>query len=207
MVKTGAGRPPFWVIFVAGFVLLSGVVALGWLRGADLYLLRGAQEYTSAPLDVAAGLVSMLGSGEVSGAALVALLAGLILRSRRALAGRILAVFVVTLFVELVVKLILPQEPLPPGVARGEDFAPVVAVSLPYPYPSGHALRAVILFGAVFLLLENRLLRAGILVVLSGLLASRVYLGTHWPTDVVGGVLLGVAGLLWAFGEGRWRLR
>jgi membrane-associated phospholipid phosphatase len=62
-------------------------------------------------------------------------------------------------------------------------------------------IRGVIVLGALCLLSKNRLLRAGIAFALVGLMTSRIYLGTHWASDVVGGALLGVAAVLWAFGK------
>ena len=50
-------------------------------------------------------------------------------------------------------------------------------------YPSGHAIRSVIVFGALLLLSRNRFLRAGLLVVLGGIAASRAYIGVHWSSD------------------------
>ncbi|MFB8021424.1 phosphatase PAP2 family protein [Streptomyces rubiginosohelvolus] len=68
-------------------------------------------------------------------------------------------------------------------------------------FPSGHAMTAVVTCGLLLWLL--RLYGAGpglwgtalavAVVSAIGVAATRVYLGVHWLTDVVGGALLGVA--------------
>ena len=60
-------------------------------------------------------------------------------------------------------------------------------------YPSGHAL--IVSIGAAFCLASfRRRILAGLLTFEAGIVCySRVYLGVHYPLDVAGGVLLGIA--------------
>ena len=102
------------------------------------------------------GLVtSVVGGVEFIAVAAVALAAGLFFTGRRRLASRLLAVFVVTALIEIVFKMVVPQAPVPGDALRGPDPS-LLDISTPYPYPSGHMLRSVLLLGAVYLLWPNK---------------------------------------------------
>lgn len=180
-------------------MLLSAVAGVGSLYVLDLFVMRSVQSLSSELLDLVAKFLSAVGSWELSGALLLALLVGLYGSGRRQLAGRLLIVFLVTGLLEYLLKQFLPVPPMPSDTVRAEDFVPIATADYSYPYPSGHALRSTILLGTVYLLSSNSFLRAGIALLLLALLASRVYLGVHWTSDVAGGALLGAAAVLWAF--------
>jgi membrane-associated phospholipid phosphatase len=199
-LKSARYLSTFW-LFGAAFVLLSVVAGTGWLYGPDVFVMRAVQSRSSELLIFLARFLSTVGSWGISGALLLALLAGLYRSGRRRLAGRLLVAFLATGLLEYLLKQFLPVPPIPRGSVRAEDFVPLATLEHPYPYPSGHAIRSTILLGTVYLLSKNTFLRAGIALLLLGLLTSRVYLGAHWASDVVGGALLGAAAVLWAFGK------
>ena len=72
-------------------------------------------------------------------------------------------------------------------------------------YPSGHTIQATVGYGILLVLLAprrgrgtQRLLGAAYVLVVLGVAVSRVYLGVHWLTDVLGSLSAGMALLgLW----------
>ena len=66
-------------------------------------------------------------------------------------------------------------------------------------FPSGHAIASVSVLLTIALLLRRERgwkwpMRAAVALLLVSLY-SRLYLGVHWPTDIVGGVLVGLVWL------------
>ncbi|MEV6672553.1 phosphatase PAP2 family protein [Streptomyces sp. NPDC051162] len=103
------------------------------------------------------------------------------------------------------------QQALKSAVDRDRPHWPdPVAVASYQAFPSGHALTATVTCGlVVWLLWLHRVRPAGIRAALAvgalsviGVGFTRLYLGVHWLSDVVGGWLLGAAlvtGAVWAY--------
>lgn len=185
------------------FALVSAATGAGLFSVLDRWILGASQRISFDLLDRFSGFFSLAGSLEVIGAALVLLLLILVLTGRRRLAVRLLAAFVVTGLVELGMKFFLSVPPMPDVAARMSDPTPLVAFEYPFPYPSGHTLRSVLVFGAAFVLWKNGISRTVLAIFVSSMALSRVYLGVHWTSDVVGGALLGIAGLAWVLRPGK----
>jgi undecaprenyl-diphosphatase len=130
----------------------------------------------------------------VSGVYIIALVAVPVwLRGRRDVAFDLLLLLGITILVTQVIKLAVDR-PRPCQIlldARtlkgyGCDVEPDPG------FPSGHASRAFVI--ASFLAIRFRWRVGAPAAVLAGLVGlSRIYLGVHWPSDILGGALLGIA--------------
>lgn len=73
-----------------------------------------------------------------------------------------------------------------------------------YSFPSGHAVGTSVLLGALFLIIPavvpmrplRWLLQTACLLLIVSAGAARVYVGVHWPSDVLGGYLLALMFLI-----------
>ena len=166
-----------------GFVALSGA-----LNGADVALFKALAmtHAKSAEVSIAvAGFVTHLGDPGWRAGLMIVILCALIYRR----CWRSAAVFVVTVGLSITGHSVAKEvfaRPRPDLVPR-LDFADT------YAYPSGHAAGAmvILLLGALMLGGRKSVVAAILVAVAIGL--SRVALGVHWPSDVIGG---------WMFGSG-----
>lgn len=105
----------------------------------------------------------------------------------------------ITMCIGLVLCLIIGNGILKPLIARTRPYDLeinsniLIQIEKPndYSFPSGHTLAAFT--SAVIILLYNK--RLGIFaIILASLMAfSRLYFYVHFPTDVLGGIILGIA--------------
>jgi undecaprenyl-diphosphatase len=173
------------------FLVLARVVAADATRELDVVVLQWLSEHRSPLLTSVFRAATFLGSWPfVSGATLALCVAGVVRGRLRQTVTFALAV----LGIPLLVVLLKPLYSRPrPDVVDHLDFVDSAS------FPSGHAIAGAIFFGTVALITARgaphdtaRVLitiGASIAIALVGL--SRMYLGVHYPSDVLGGVLVG----------------
>lgn len=125
----------------------------------------------------------------------VALLYLAVFRRRRRDAALLLTTAVVGSVIDTVVKLLVRR-------ARPQ-FSHPVAHALGKSFPSGHTMNSTIIYGALLVISLPTLHRAGKWIatiatcaLVAAIAVSRVALGLHYISDVVGAILLGLAWLL-----------
>lgn len=96
-------------------------------------------------------------------------------------------VIAVVVAIETALKIVVPQAPPPPELSRSIQFLPFLESPTAFSFPSGHVARVA------FLVLAFGWRWPIAVAVVFGMALTRVYLGDHWPSDVIGGWLLGYA--------------
>jgi len=187
-----------------GFALYTQVVAGGLLGALDLAVARALQAAWLPALDPLGQVVAVAGGVEVTSLLAAGLALFLWRRGFRVEAAALLA-FPAGLALETVYKWVL-RHPPPLGFAHPDGPTVVTmlhggTLTLIGSYPSGHMMRTVLVYGLGAFVVRRlappgwaRTLAAPAAAVVVGLMAlDRVYLGVHWQSDVVGGLLLGGA--------------
>jgi len=183
------------MLAAAGFGCVSLLVGLDRVGPFDSAIIAAVQSTESAGLTRLAEALSLLGStGPVIA---LALLIAVVLFVK--LGHRLeLMLFAAALGGAAVWNRLLKaafQRPRP-------DIHPLVAET-GYSFPSGHTMAAFALYGAVLYLFWRHVpgkagrsaLIAACALPAAGIAVSRIYLGVHYPSDILGGLLAGGAWL------------
>jgi membrane-associated phospholipid phosphatase len=190
-----------WLTLAFAFTLLALPLTVaargpGVLPG-DVEITRAIQAWPSLALDQLALIFTTIGRawpGEPLIAA--AIVVSLLLRGVRR-AAAFIAVAALAGSINVLTKMIVAS-PRPTT-----DLVQVIQIANGSGFPSGHAFSATLLYGAIGIVLPTivsnqmayRLARWVIVLVALGICWSRIRLGAHWPSDVLGGILWGMVAL------------
>jgi membrane-associated phospholipid phosphatase len=185
-------------VTVGLFAVCTAVTAAGMLDGLDRDVAAVADGARDGAGDVVLPWVAFTASVAMS-AGWLALLAALSVRypcwrPRAAVLG---AAVLVGLLLEVLLKHVVDH----PGPLTGRDVVTIEGVlTEPGSYPSGHVLRGMALAGGCALLVTGRR-RAATALALAAVYTvvvawTRLYLNAHWASDVLGGLLVGLASLI-----------
>ena len=187
-------------VFFGLFLVVTILVIAGAFDSLNLRLTTYLQHRGSYGQDVGLGLFTYLGSIEVT--LLIAALIGIgLFRGLRLLAVLPVAVVLLGSSLEILGKDLIHSVAPGHGFQRFPHILPSIGHNLgQYAYPSGHVLRATLTYGLVLYLAERWELFGRDSSRLSPVLAlviffvgyGVVYLGWHWFSDALGGLLLGL---------------
>ena len=191
-MRPGPALVASWLLLLAGFAVLSGFAAAYDRFPADLWLAHRLQEIDAAAFSRAVDWAEDLTDSPWVAVVWLAGVAALFMTARRWEALLLVASILARLLNAGLKELIDRPRPSPDLVMVSERPSSSA-------FPSGHADGTIVLYGLLFyfitLFVPQRTLRllgqAACLWVILFTGMERVYVGAHWPSDVLGGFYLG----------------
>jgi membrane-associated phospholipid phosphatase len=191
------------VLLFLAFLVFTCEVAIGSLGPLDLAVARGFEAIWWPPAWPLFEAIAVAGGIELTGLAAAGLLLFLLWRRlwRDALA---LLAFPFGLLLGTLAKHLVNQ-PQPPITHAGRLSVTTLVQGPVNSYPSGHVVRAIIVYGLIALTVHRLTTRGWVKrmvvplasLVVAAIAFDRLYLSVHWASDVIGGLILGGVSL-WA---------
>jgi membrane-associated phospholipid phosphatase len=185
----------------AAFVVEGAMVAMGLTRVADQQVAAGFARIWNPHLHVLFQAIAVLGGPEVTGALALGLFFYLRRTGFRTESWAVLALPVASLVEVLYKRTVFQPGPGVYSHADGPSLSALIvgAGGAANSFPSGHMVRTVLMYGLVGFVIyrlapwrrAQRLAVPVAVIIVAAMTLDRLYLGVHWQSDVVGGLLLG----------------
>ena len=168
---------------------------LNWIQILDAGILMWIQETLRGPLDSIISVWTNLGEAGILWIVLCLIML-CFRKTRRAGVTALLAMGICYLFNDILIKNLVCR---PRPFVTVEGLTSLIAEPGSWSFPSGHACSSLAAANVWWRTLEKKWMKVTLLVMAILMALSRLYVGVHYPSDVLVGGLIGTLGgqLIW----------